>query len=417
MQDSLGNTVSTASREASRRLDEAIDLHSRAWPGALEAAQEATRHDPEFALAHAVQGLIHGTWGRREAGGAAMQRAMELASPASARERSLIELLHHVVHGRTHAALAALLVHLRHHPADLLALVPGMGAYGLFAFSGRADHNELRLELLDELEPHYPRNHPWLLAYRGWARIELGAVDEGLAMALTAIGLKPENGHNAHIIAHGFHEARRPSEYLDFLARWAERYPDDALLWGHLQWHAALAELDLDRQDAAVRRCLGPILSYLPRGAPFMGLADAPAILWRLALRGERGLPWDRVGEHVARHFPTGTNPFGELHVCIVAAAGRDAAALRASRDRLARWAGDGHHGAGAALEWSHALEALIGGDAAAAEVHFAACEAGAVRLGGSNAQRSIIAETHRAMFVPELIQAGDPRSPGRASA
>jgi flavin-dependent dehydrogenase len=31
-----------------------------------------------------------------------------------------------------------------------------------------------------------------------------------------------------------------------------------------------------------------------------------------------------------------------------------------------------------------------------------AACEAGAIRLGGSNAQRSIIAATHRAMLVPE---------------
>ena len=404
MQDSLGNTVTTPSHEASRRLNEAIDLHARAWPGALEAAQEATRHDPELALAYAVQGLIRAAWGQREAGGAAMQRAMELASPASTRERSLIELLHHAVHGRTHAALAALLVHLRRHPADMLALVPGMGAYGLFAFSGRADHNELRLELLDELAPHYPRDDPWLLAYRGWARIETGAVDEGLSMALTAIDLRAENGHNAHIIAHGFHEAHRASEYLAFIERWADRYPDDALLWGHLQWHAALAELDLDRQDAAVRRCLGPIMSYLARGSPFMGLADAPAILWRLGLRGVRGLPWARVGEHVSRHFPNGSNPFGELHICMMAAAGRDAQGLRASRDRLARFAGDGHLGARAALEWSHALEAHLEGDAPAADLHFAACEANAIRMGGSNAQRNIIAATRGAMVVPELV-------------
>lgn len=411
MEDSLGNTTTTASGEASRRLDAAIDLHARAWPGALETAQEATRHDPELALAYALQGLIHATWGRRDAAAAAVLRATELAGRTSAREQSLIELLHHVVQGRTHAGLAALLVHLRHHPADMLALVPGMGAYGLFAFSGRADHNEVRLALLDELAPHYPPNHPWLLAYRGWARIESGAVDEGMSMALTAIALRPENGHNAHIVAHGFHEARRPSEYLDFLERWAEGYPDDALLWGHLQWHAALAELDLDRQDAAVRRCAGSIMSYLARGSPFMGLADGAAILWRLALRGERALPWARVGEHVSRHFPNGTNPFGELHVCMMAAAARDAEGLRASRDRLARMAGDGHLGARAAFDWSLALDALIAGDASAADLHFAACEANAIRLGGSNAQRSIIAATRQAMFVPQAMGAGDPMS------
>ncbi|MEO7853320.1 MAG: hypothetical protein ABIR94_13860, partial [Rubrivivax sp.] len=288
MQDFLGNTVTTASGQALRRLDEAVDLHARAWPSALEAAEEATCEDPDLAIAHALQALIHATWGRREAAGPAIQRALELAGRASERERSVIELLHHVVRGRTHAALAWLLAHVRRHPADMLALTPGMGAYGLFAFSGRADHNELRLALLDDLERHYPREHPWLLAYRGWTRIEGGAVDEGLAMALAAIKLQPDNAHNAHIIAHGFHEARRPVEYLDFIAQWMRGYPDDALMWGHLQWHAGLAELDLDQQDAALRRCLGPIMSYLARGSPFMGLADAPTILWRLALRGER---------------------------------------------------------------------------------------------------------------------------------
>jgi hypothetical protein len=143
-------------------------------------------------------------------------------------------------------------------------------------------------------------------------------------------------------------------------------------------------------------------MSYLARGAPFMGLADAPTILWRLALRGERDLPWSRVGEHVARHFPNGTNPFGELHVGMVAAARRDASGLRASRERLERMERDGHLGARAAREWSLALEALIERDPAAADLHFAACKADAIRLGGSNAQRSVIAATHAAMRVPE---------------
>ncbi|MEO6362584.1 MAG: hypothetical protein ABIO71_05115 [Caldimonas sp.] len=401
MHDFLGNTVTTSSGEALQRLNEATDLHARAWPGALQAAQEATREDPDLAIAHALQALMHTTWGRRDAAVPAIQRALELAARTSARERSLIELLHHVVRGRTHAALAWLLVHLREHPADMMALIPGMGAYGLFAFSGRADHNELRLAVLDDLEPHYPRAHPWVLAYRGWTRIEAGAVDEGLAMALAAIELQPENAHNAHIVAHGFHEAGRASEYLDFIARWMPGYPQEALMWGHLHWHAALAELELDQQDAALGRCLGPIMSYLKRGAPFMGLADAPTILWRLALRGERALPWAEVSEHVRRHFPGGTNPFGELHICLLAAARRDAEGLAASRARLERIDGEGHLGARAVLEWALALEALIGGDAPAAEFHFAACEADAVRLGGSNAQRSIITATHRAMFVP----------------
>ena len=145
MQDSLGNTVTTASGEALRLIESAIDLHARGWPGALETAEAAANEDPALAIAHALQALIHGMWGRRPLAEASMSRALQLARHASARERSLLELLEHVVRGRTQAGLAWLLAHVRRFPSDLLALTTGVGAYGLFAFSGRSDHNEQRL--------------------------------------------------------------------------------------------------------------------------------------------------------------------------------------------------------------------------------------------------------------------------------
>jgi len=219
-----------------------------------------------------------------------------------------VDLLKHVLRGRTHAGLAWLLAHVRRFPAALLALTTAMGAYGLFAFSGRADHVELRLALLDELEPSYPRDFAWLLAYRGWARIELGAVDEGLEMALRAIGLRPQNAHNAHIVAHGFYEGGRHPEYLAFVSEWLPGYPEDALMWGHLQWHAAIAELALGDEHAAAERCMNQLMSNLPRFAPFMALADGPSILWRLGLRGVAALPWAAVAQHARDHFPNGSN-------------------------------------------------------------------------------------------------------------
>lgn len=401
MQDSLGNTVTTSSAEALRLIDEAIDFQSRAWPGALQRAEAATREDPDLAIGHALQAVIHAMHARRPEADSAIQRAHELSVRASPRERSLVELLVHVVRGRTLAGLGWLQAHLRRFPSDLLALTTGTGAYGLFAFSGREDHNEQRLALMDELAPHYPPDFPWLLANRGWTRIELGAVEEGLAMALRAIELRPHNAHNAHIIAHGFHEANRPAAYLDFLAGWLPGYPDTALMWGHLQWHAALAELALDRQQDAFDRCVGPIVAYLDRGLPFMGLADGPSLLWRLGLQGATGLPWARMREHAARHFPNGSNPFGEIHLAMLAAVQRDAASLAAIRGRLERLAGEGSFGALAAIAWTRALEALVEGNSFASARDFEDCEALAVRLGGSNAQRSVIATTRRAGRVP----------------
>ncbi len=218
MQDSLGNPVTTDSGEALRLLDAAIDMHARAWPGALQTAEAATREDPDLAIGHALQGLIHGIWGRREEANAAMARALVLAGRVSAREASLLELLDHIVRGRGHAALAWLLLHLRRIPSDVFALKAAVDAYGLFAFSGRADHNELRLSLLDGMERHYPPDFPRLLANRRWTTIKLGAAQEGLEMARRAIEMRPENAHNAHIVA--------------FVAAWLPGYREDGLMWG-----------------------------------------------------------------------------------------------------------------------------------------------------------------------------------------
>ena len=334
---------------------------------------------------------------------AAMSRALQLARGSSARERSLLELLDHVVRGRTQAGLAWLLAHLRRFPSDLLALTTGVGAYGLFAFSGRFDHNEQRLLLLDDLERHYPPEYPWLLAYRGWMRIELGAVDEGLAMARQAIERRPENAHNAHIVAHGFHEAHRPADYLAFLPGWLARYPDEGLLWGHLHWHAALAEMALGGDEAALRRCRGTIVPHLTRGAPFMGLADGPSLLWLLGLKNVSGLPWAEVARFATDRFPNGSNPFGELHLAMVAAALRDKNALAQCAKRLEQLTTGGSLNAPVALSWVAGLQGLIDDDQAAGERHLGECEQEAVRLGGSTAQRSIIAQTRQARRVPAV--------------
>lgn len=401
MQDSLGNSVTTASDAALRLLDNAIDMHARAWPGALDAAEAATREDPELAVAHGLQALIHGMWGRRPAADSAMSLALQFARGTSPRERSLLEVIEHALRGRAQAGLAWLLAHMRRFPSDLLALTTGVGAYGLFAFSGRSDHDEQRLLLLDDLERYYPPDYPWLLANRGWMRIELGAVDEGLEMALRAIESRPENAHNAHIVAHGFHEGHRPADYLAFLPKWLVDYPEEGLMWGHLQWHAAIAELTMGDEKAALQRCTDTIVPHLTRGAPFMGLADGPSLLWSLGLSDVPGLPWGEIARFTSDRFPNGSNPFGELHLAMVAAALRDDPALADCAKRLEHLAAGGSPNARAALSWVAGLRGFLDNDPDAGGRHLRECQEDAVRLGGSKAQRGIIAQTRQARRIP----------------
>jgi hypothetical protein len=283
----------------------------------------------------------------------------------------------------------------------VVAIAPALGAYGLFAFSGRADHDAARLAFVERLAPHFPGGFPWLLAHRGWCRIECGALDEGLAMVLEAIAARPANGHNAHMVMHGYYEKGDPVAAQAFLASWLPSYPDQALLWGHLQWHWALTELAMGRDDLALQRLLGPILDYLPRGTPFMGLPDTVSLLWLLGRRGTRISAWSAAREHARRFFPKGSNVFGELHLAMLAAAYRERGELEDCGRRLESLARTGHRGAEVVRRWTAALQALIDGDTSEALKQFDACRAELPGIGGSNAQRSIVEGTRAALRIP----------------
>ena len=279
---------------------------------------------------------------------------------------------------------------------DVLSASTAMGAYGLFAFSGRRDHDAARRAFIEALAPRLPAELSWLLMHRAWVRIEDGAADEGLDLARRSMAARPQNGHGAHVLLHGLYETQRAQEALDFLAAWLPAYPDDALMWGHLQWHGALAELALGDQAAATRRLLGPVMDFLPKGPPFMGLPDTASLLWRLGLHGASALPWPAAQRHAERYFAQGSNVFGEVHLALLAAAGCDGVALSAGLARLEQTARRGHEGAPVAAAFIRVLQAMQRGDAAEAGAHWPQCSAQR-RIGGSHAQRSVVELTHAA--------------------
>lgn len=411
MQDQFGNPVTCTSHEALDAYDRAVDAHLHAWPGVLAALDEALIAAPDFALAHALQALVLAIWARGAEARAALARA-QVAPHDSAREGSQIELIALMLQGRTVDAQKHVIQHVRAWPTDALTASTALGAYGLFAFSGRLDHDAARLTFTEALAAHFPENFPWLMAYRGWARIESGNKEEGMYMAQRAIGLRPTNAHNAHIVMHGFYELGQAQAALDFATQWLPSYPQ-GLLWGHLHWHAALAEADLGHTEQALQRLLGPIAEFLPHNAPYMGLPDIISLPWRLGLRSVTSLPWTLAQQHVQKHFANGSNVFGELHLAMLATAREDRAALDAIRQRTDAMANAGHGGAAVVSHWAKGLRALLDGDEALAQTELtAACE-GAPRVGGSHAQRMVIEETRNTLRIPLATLSGSPQLGG----
>ena len=392
--DALGLPLTCASAAAVRAHADALDRQLHAWNGVLEPALQAVTLDPGFALGHAACALMLQARGRGAEAQAALALARHHAPPTTAREQAHVALVGLVIEGRVPLALEAVQAHARTWPTDVLAASLALGAFGLFAFSGQLDHDAARLAFVRELAPHYPGDHPWMLTQLAWAHIEAGELDRGDHFIARSLALRPANGNAAHVRLHALYERGQPQAGIDFVEHWAADYPADAMLFGHLHWHAALCEIELGRADAAWSRLLATVVAQLDGALPLVGLTDIASALWRLGLVGRRDLPWSLAAGVAARHYSRGGAPFAELHLAMIAAATDDAVALGAVAERLMRQAETGHAGATVALGWVRALTAWRSGDDGLARLELQRLPAEAPRLGGSHAQRGVIDQT-----------------------
>src|SRR5215218_737857 len=154
--DRYGLPLSTSSEDAAAAYREGVDLLLSAWPGAGEAFERAIAADPGFALAHAARARVHSMYAQGESARAEATAARELVTPdGTAREKSHVNTLAHAVEGQPAQSLTCALDHLENWPRDAVVLSTLLGAYGLLAFSGRADHDQARVDLCERHAHHY----------------------------------------------------------------------------------------------------------------------------------------------------------------------------------------------------------------------------------------------------------------------
>src|SRR3712207_3599494 len=148
--DSRGLPLSTTSDFAAERYRHGVDLLLSAWPGAAEALEEAIAADPDFALAHAARARLHAIRAELAKARARIATAEEVvARRGTERERSHVEILSLAINGQSAKALERALAHADTWPRDILILSLPLGAFGLFAFSGMADHDQARVDLCE----------------------------------------------------------------------------------------------------------------------------------------------------------------------------------------------------------------------------------------------------------------------------
>jgi tetratricopeptide (TPR) repeat protein len=406
-QDRYGLPLSTSSADAAAAYREGVDLMFSAWTGAAEAFEQAIALDPDFALAHICRARLHTFYQQGDVARAKAATAREtVARHGTPRERSHVETLALAIEGRGDAAIASVLKHLEEWPRDAVVLSLPLGAFGLFAFSGMADHDRARQDLCERYASHYGDDW-WFLTSYGWAMTENGAVGRGRAMTERGFAMRRQNAHAAHALLHAMFEDGSVDDADALVNDWAPSYDRSGILYGHIRWHEALGALERDDAEKALaiyRDVLAPAINPAP---PLNVMSDCAGLLWRLFAYGHT-VPaelWRDAEHYATRYFPKSSLPFADVHMALLAAATGDDPALderlRVIEQRLA----DGKLAAGRVVpQICRAVRAFADGDARGCVAHLEPVLDDVVRIGGSHAQREIIEDT----FIVALIRAGE---------
>jgi Tfp pilus assembly protein PilF len=405
--DRYGQLLSTNSDAAASAYRDGIDSMLSAWPGAAEAFDRAIADDPDFALAHIARARVHSFYQQGEAARKEAAAARDLVTRnGTEREKSHVETLALAAEGQLPAALSSALKHLESWPRDAVVLSLPLGAFGLFAFSGMADHDQARRDLCERHAPHYGEDW-WFLSNYGWSMTENGQVAKGRTITERAFELRRQNAYAAHALLHAMFEDGSVSDADNFVTQWIGGYDRSGILHGHIRWHQALGALEVDDASKALSIYADVLQPSVTAAPPLNAMSDCASLLWRLEAYGH-AVPkqlWQDADDYARRYFPKLSLPFVEMHMALFAAATSNQAALderlRVIEQRLA----DGKLLAGSVVpNICRAMRAFASEDYAACVGELDSVLGEVVRIGGSHAQREIIEDT----FIVALIRSGD---------
>jgi Tfp pilus assembly protein PilF len=387
--------LTTSSDRAAAFYRDGVDRMLSAWFGADDAFDRAIAEDPDFALPHIARARIHQMNMEITEARAGAARARQLAAAASPRERRHVEIMAATIEGQPKAAVSGAEQHLEEFPRDALILSLLLGAFGLYAFSGRPDHDAARVTICQRHARHYGEDW-WFLSYLGWSHIEAGSAATGRVLTERALAMRPANANAAHTLAHGLFELGEAAEAQAFLRGWLPAHERASFLHGHLSWHVALTALEAGDTDGALQIYQQQIRPRDSGYPPLNIFTDCASLLWRLSLAGQADLTsdWQEVAAFGEKFFPQAGSHFADVHYALVAAATANPKLDARLAEMEARHANGRLAPGPSAIELCRGVRAFADGDHETAIRFLEPQMSELARIGGSHAQRELWEDT-----------------------
>lgn len=330
--DRYGLGVGTRCASARDAYVDGVDLLLAACPGGAVAFDRALQDDPQFVLALMGKARAMHLAGNSAAMRDSFERAQSLLGTASERERSQFEVFQRLFAGKAAEALTAVRSHMSVWPRDALILGLAANQSGLIGISGLAGREQALADFLGRLAPEYGVD--WFFdGHYAMALSEIGRRDEALPRAERSLAQRSLNGYGAHAFAHLCYESGDLEAGVAFLRHWLQGYDRAGAMFGHINWHLALFELQAGRIDAGWRLYDEAFSADDHRGAAHQKVVDSVAFLWRAELAGEPrdAARWRKIHDYAVAKFVRPGMFLADWHVALAHVAVGDA-------DGLARW-------------------------------------------------------------------------------
>jgi len=329
-----GQPVTTGSPEAAEQYQLAVDRILGSETGAAEALDRALALDSNLALALAARYMLAKDTKSVDAD-VFKERALRAAEAALPRERAHILALFALLED-PYSNLAATEAYIAGNPADLLVISQ---LCGYLIFYGGARKLERVLRIMESVDPRL--HDDWAcLARLGFAASEADDRNRGRVLIERALRLRPPSPYIIHAYAHVLHDQDKPEESLELLGNWLNdhrRSAEGGAMYGHVQWHLALAEWQLGLAEQAWQRYERYCAPETTRCGPVLTLADCGGFLLREYLRTGTTRPVSAAVSALSDRFSSMlSHPFIALHLAGIQASAGDLASLEQSRAAIA---------------------------------------------------------------------------------